>query len=64
VIGRIVKAKWLDGEDLFYLGFHFTEQSHHAREFGRQVLELLIKRSPRSELAKNARRKLKSEGLI
>jgi HEAT repeat protein len=63
VIGRIGKAKWLDGEDLFYLGFHFAEQTHHAREFGGQVLELLIKRSPRSELAKNARRKLKSEGL-
>jgi hypothetical protein len=64
VIGRITKAKWLDGDDLFYLGFHFSEQTHNARDFGRQVLELLIKRSPRSELAKNARRKLKSEGLL
>jgi HEAT repeat protein len=63
VIGRISKAKWLDADDLFYLGFHFAEQTHQAREFGRQVLELLIKRTPRSDLAKNARRKLKSEGL-
>jgi len=53
-----------DAEDLFYLGFHFAEQTHQAREFGRQVLELLVKRSPRSELAKNAKRKLKSEGLV
>jgi HEAT repeat protein len=63
VIGRISKAKWLDAEDLFYLGFHFAEQTHQAREFGRQVLELVVKRSPRSELGKNAKRKLKSEGL-
>jgi HEAT repeat protein len=63
LIGRIGKAKWLDAEDLFYLGFHFAEQTHHARDVGRQVLELVIKRSPRSELAKSAKRKLKSEGL-
>jgi hypothetical protein len=64
LIGRIQKAKWLDADDLFYLGFHFAEQTHHAREFGRQVLELIVQRSPRSEVAKNARRKLKSEGLL
>jgi HEAT repeat protein len=64
VAGRVAKAKWLEAEDLFYLGFHFTEQTHQAREFGRQVLELVIQRSPRSELAKSARRKLKSEGLL
>jgi hypothetical protein len=64
LIGRVKKAKWLDAEDLFYLGFHFAEQTHHAREFGRLVLDLLIERSPRSELAKSARRKLKSEGLL
>jgi HEAT repeat protein len=64
VFGRVGKAKWLDAEDLFYLGFHFAEQTHHAREFGRQVLELVVKRSPRSETAKSAKRKLKSEGLL
>jgi HEAT repeat protein len=64
LIGHVKKAKWLDVEDLFYLGFHFAEQTHQAKEFGRLVLELLIQRSPRSELAKSARRKLKSEGLV
>jgi hypothetical protein len=63
LIGRVSKAKWLDADDLFYLGFHFTGENRQAKEFGKAVLELLIKRSPRSELAKNARRKLKSEGL-
>jgi hypothetical protein len=64
LIGHISKAKWLDPPDLFYLGFHFVEQNHRARDFGKEVLELLAKRSPRSELGKNAKRKLKSEALV
>jgi HEAT repeat protein len=63
VAGRLAKAKWLGPEDLFYLGFHFAEQDRRAKEFGKQVLEMAIARSPRSELAKNARRKLKTEAL-
>jgi len=61
--GHIAKAKWLDVADLFYLGFHFAEQTHRAREFGKHVLELAVKRSPKSDLGKQAKRKLKSEGL-
>jgi HEAT repeat protein len=61
--GQLAKAKWLDPDDLFYLGFHFAEQTHRAREFGRQVLEMIIKRSPKSELARQAKRKLQSEAL-
>ncbi|MBV9121961.1 MAG: HEAT repeat domain-containing protein, partial [Planctomycetes bacterium] len=59
----VEKAKWLDPEDLFYLGFHFAEGSRPEKEFGRRVLELLIRRSARSKLAKDARSKLRSEGL-
>jgi HEAT repeat protein len=62
LLGRISKAKWLDGADLFYLGFHFVEQTHRARDFGKQVLELVAKRSPRSEVGKNAKKKLRSAG--
>jgi hypothetical protein len=62
-VGHVRKAAWLDVEDLFYLGFHFAEQPGKAKEFGRDVLELVVKKSPRSELAKSAKRKLKSEGL-
>ena len=40
-----------------------TPENRQAKEFGKGVLELLIKRAPRKELAKDARRKLKSEGL-
>jgi HEAT repeats len=62
--GHIAKAKWLDVADLFYLGFHFAEQNHRAKDFGKHVLELVVKRSPKSDLGKQAKRKLKSEGLI
>jgi hypothetical protein len=62
LLGKLVKAKWLEPADLFYLGFHFAEQAHRAREFGGQVLELVVKRSPKSEFGKQAKRKLKSEG--
>jgi hypothetical protein len=62
LIGKVTKAKWLEPEDLFYLGFHFVEQTHRPREFGKQVLELLVKRSPQSALGKQAKSKLRSEG--
>jgi HEAT repeat protein len=62
VIGHIRKAKWLEESDLFYLGFHFAEQPRHAGDFGRQVLELVMQRWPKSQAAKSARHKLKSEG--
>lgn len=61
--GHVGKAKWLDAADLFYLGFHFAEQNHRARDFGKEVLELVVKRSPKSDLGKQAKRKLKSAGL-
>jgi HEAT repeat protein len=63
LIEHVRKASWLETEDLYYLGFHFSEQPRWARSFGQQVLELVIKGSPKSQLAKNARHKLKSEGL-
>ena len=45
LIGHIAKAKWLDIADLFYVGFHFAEQAHRAKEFGKHVLEIVVKRS-------------------
>ncbi|MBI3823850.1 MAG: HEAT repeat domain-containing protein [Planctomycetes bacterium] len=64
LIGHVNKAKWLDAEDLFYLGFHFAEQTHRAQEFGKQVLEIVVKRSPKSDVGKQAKRKLKSQALM
>jgi HEAT repeat protein len=63
VTTMLPKTKWLDPEDLFYLGFHFAEKDHQEQKFGGAALRLLLKRSPKSKLAKDARTKLKREGL-
>jgi hypothetical protein len=60
---RLKAARWLDPEDLYYLGFHFIEGEKQDREFGAQALRLLLARSPKSKLARDAKSKLKSAGL-
>jgi hypothetical protein len=57
------KAKWLDPEELFYLGFHFAEKERAEKKFGGEMLSLVVKRSPKSKLAKDAKSKLRGEGL-
>lgn len=60
VLKQIEKAKWLDPEDLFYLGFHFAERFGAEKAFGAAVLKLVVKGSPKSKLAAAAKNKLKS----
>jgi HEAT repeat protein len=60
---ELEKIKWLEPEDLYYLGFHFAEQLGQQKQFGGKVLHLLLKRSPRSKLAQAAKRKLRGAGL-
>lgn len=57
------EAKWLEPEELFYVGFHFAEKERHEKTFGGAVLHLVVERSPRSKIAKDAKSKLRSEGL-
>ena len=59
---RKEKAR-LGAEELFYVGFHFSELDDTLREFGGDVLGLLIKRSPRTKYGRAARNKLKLQGL-
>ncbi len=60
---ELEKLKWLEPEDLYYLGFHFAEQVGQQKQFGGKVLRLLIKRSPKTKLAQAAKRKLRGAGL-
>src|SRR5260370_31769579 len=62
-IKLVEKAKWLEVDDLFFLGFHFAENTRPEKEFGSQVLRLLMKLSPRSKQAKDAKSKLRSPEL-
>jgi hypothetical protein len=57
------KTKWLDPDDLYYVGFHFAEKEGQQRKFGEKVLHLVLKQSPRSKTGQAARSKLRSEGL-
>jgi len=62
---RVAKDKKLfEAEDLYYLGFHFAESPlGHERKFAEQVFELLKDTWPRSEQARAAKNKLKSESV-
>ena len=55
------KERDLKDEDLFYVGFHFSERIGAERAFGGKVLRLVA--TGRGKLAKSARDKLKIEGL-
>jgi hypothetical protein len=57
------KAAWLEPSDLLYLGFHFAEREGAEKKFGGEMLHLVVKRSPRSKVAQNAKSKLRSAGL-
>lgn len=60
LLKEVTKAKWLDAEDLYYVGFHFAERFGKDKEFGAAVLKQVVKGSPRSKVAGAAKNKLKS----
>jgi hypothetical protein len=62
LLKELEKAKFLDGEDLFYVGFHFAEGTGRARAFGIDVLKRVAKADAKSEAGKAAKNKLKSVG--
>jgi hypothetical protein len=63
LFGGLEKLKWLDPEDLFYVGFHFAEHEGGEKKFAGEVLRLVVQRAPKSKTAQAAKRKLKSAGL-
>lgn len=62
VLKTIEKAKWLDADEVFYLGFHFAERASTEKDFGVAMLKLVGKLSPKTKLATSAKNKLKSVG--
>jgi hypothetical protein len=59
-VRQLDKAKWIDADDLFYIGFHFAEDLGRLRLFGAACLKLSIARSPKGKTAQNAKTKLKT----
>jgi HEAT repeat protein len=62
VLAYLSKTSWLRAEELYYVGFHFSEYVPPLKEFGADVLRSLLKRFPRSKLAAAAKNKLKTVG--
>jgi HEAT repeat protein len=60
---QLEQVPWLEPEDLYYLGFHLAEMEGRPKKFAGAVLQLLVKRSPRSKLGQAAKSKLRSAGL-
>ena len=58
-VGALLKKeRSLDNDDRFYLGWHFIEG---GEPLGEELLEEIIKKSPRTKLARMAKNKLKLE---
>lgn len=57
------KIKWLEAEELYYLGFDFAEKEGASRKIGGQVLHLVVKRWPKIKVGQAAKSKLRSHGL-
>ncbi len=59
LLETLKKEKALEPEDLFYLGFHFAEGGAEERDLGKDLLEFLATRYPRTNIGKSAKNKLK-----
>ena len=60
---QLEKTKWLEPEDLYYLGFHFSEKDGAERKVAAPILQLVVKRSPKTKTGQAAKTKLKNSGL-
>ncbi len=59
---KLLKESTLDPEDLYYVGYHFSERLNEERRFGTDVLAHVAGKGKRNRTAKEAREKLKIEG--
>ena len=58
LLRKLLADRDLGAEEYFYLGFHFSEEKEQVGEFGRALLEHVLKKYPRSKLAPQAESKL------
>jgi hypothetical protein len=63
LFAELEKIKWLEPEELYYLGFHLAEQDRWQKKLAAKVLQLVLQRSPKSKTAQAAKSKLRSAGL-
>jgi hypothetical protein len=64
VATKLKREKSLSAEDLFFVGFNFSEsKDEDEKEFGGALLSHLATQSPRSKLGRSAKNKLRLMGL-
>ena len=63
LVRQVEQIKWLEAEDLYYLGFDLVEHEGRAKKAGGEVLKLAAKRAPRTKVGQAAKRKMASAGL-
>jgi hypothetical protein len=63
LLKRLKADKALGPEDLFYIGFHFTERLFQQRDFGIELLKYLVQQTPRSKTGRAAKEKLNLAGI-
>ncbi|MFG0319472.1 MAG: HEAT repeat domain-containing protein [Planctomycetota bacterium JB042] len=60
---RLRKETVLTADELAWLGAHFVSREHDEQQLGGQVLHLVMRKAPRSNLAKDARSMLAQHGV-
>jgi HEAT repeat protein len=64
LLQRLKKEKvHLDSEDLYWLGFHLAEGAGDEKSLGGELLKMVAQKEGKSKLGRNARNKLRLEGL-
>ena len=53
----------LESEDLYWLGFHLAEATGDEKELGAELLKMVVQMEGKSKIGRNARNKLRLEGL-
>lgn len=57
------KEALLRPDELYYVGTHFLEQGNTVRALGAQILHLVMRKTPRSAISREARAKLGGQGM-
>ncbi len=64
LVKQVKADRLLDYNDLYYMGFHFSERLFEQKTFGIEVLKYLLKKFPRAKVKTAAKKKLQLAGPV
>ncbi len=62
LVKKLFKEKALTPQEIYYVGFHFSEKLFEQKQFGVDVLKKMIKKSPRNQFSIQAKKRLQVVG--